>query len=308
MNALTASYSPDDNKLRLRCTARLDAELYERVRAAGFRWAPRQGLFVAPAWTPVREDLLIELCGEIGDEATSLAQRAQVRAERFGGYADRRCADAEAARAAVARVADAIPLGQPILVGHHSERRARRDVERIESGMRRAAQLWDTAQYWKERAAGALRSAASRESAAVRQRRIGRLEAERRACQRSLGEAQCGLALWRREGLTLQEALALAEGSQLTARFSLAEFPRDPPASQYEGERSVWSALHDGLIGAAQARELCLRGYAAMADRAQRWVAHCEHRIDYERALLAQQGGTAAEPGDARLRDVSPEG
>jgi hypothetical protein len=29
-----------------------------------------------------------------------------------------------------------IPFGQPILVGHHSEGRARRDQGRIESGMR----------------------------------------------------------------------------------------------------------------------------------------------------------------------------
>nr|WP_130953837.1 DUF3560 domain-containing protein [Klebsiella pneumoniae] len=30
------------------------------------------------------------------------------------------------------------PLGQPILVGHHSERRARRHAQKIENGMKRA--------------------------------------------------------------------------------------------------------------------------------------------------------------------------
>ena len=64
----TATCSPDDNKLRLYASSRLDAETYERVKAAGFRWAPKQDLFVAPAWSPSREDLLIELCGEIEDE------------------------------------------------------------------------------------------------------------------------------------------------------------------------------------------------------------------------------------------------
>ncbi len=29
-----------------------------------------------------------------------------------------------------------IPPGQPILVGHHSERRTRRDAQRIENGMK----------------------------------------------------------------------------------------------------------------------------------------------------------------------------
>lgn len=82
---LTATYSPEDNKLRLYSSTRLDAETYSRVKAAGFSWAPRQQLFVAPMWTPQRADLLIILCGEIGDEDKSLAERATERAERFVG-------------------------------------------------------------------------------------------------------------------------------------------------------------------------------------------------------------------------------
>ena len=53
---LTATYSPDDNKLRLYASTRLDPETYARVKAAGFKWAPKQQLFVAPMWTPGRED------------------------------------------------------------------------------------------------------------------------------------------------------------------------------------------------------------------------------------------------------------
>ena len=34
-------------------------------------------------WTPEREDLLLELCGEIEDEDTTLIERAEARAERF---------------------------------------------------------------------------------------------------------------------------------------------------------------------------------------------------------------------------------
>ena len=75
----TATYSPEDNKLRLYSSARLDRELYARVRGAGFIYAPKQELFVAPMWTPEREDLLIELCGEIDDEDTSLVERAEER-------------------------------------------------------------------------------------------------------------------------------------------------------------------------------------------------------------------------------------
>jgi hypothetical protein len=62
------------------------------VKAAGFKWAPKQELFVAPMWTPQREDLLLELCGEIDDEDTSL-ERAEQRAERSEEYSDKRGAD-----------------------------------------------------------------------------------------------------------------------------------------------------------------------------------------------------------------------
>ena len=128
---MTATYSPEDNKLRLYSVARLPPDLYAHVKAAGFIFAPRQELFVAPMWTPEREDLLIELCGEIDDEDATLVERAEERSERFTRYSERRTEDAERAQKAVSAIADGIPFGQPILVGHHSERRARRDAQQI---------------------------------------------------------------------------------------------------------------------------------------------------------------------------------
>lgn len=85
-----ATYSPDDNKLRLYAVSRLDQETYKKVHDAGFRWAPKQALFVAPAWTPGREDVLLSLAGEIEDEDSTLAERQEARAERFTGYSGKR--------------------------------------------------------------------------------------------------------------------------------------------------------------------------------------------------------------------------
>jgi hypothetical protein len=191
-----ATYSPEDNKLRLYSVSRLDAETYARVKAAGFIWAPKQGFFVAPAWTPQREDLLLELCGEIGDEDTSLAERAEERAERFEGYKDARAADAERAQQAVKSITDGIPLGQPILVGHHSERHARKDAERIENGMRKAVKMWETSEYWKRRAAGAIRHAKYKERPDVRARRIKGLEADQRKHEKDRKRAEAYLRIW----------------------------------------------------------------------------------------------------------------
>src|ERR1017187_4836934 len=143
-----------------------------------------------------REDLLIELAGDIEDEATTPEKRAAQRAQRFSTYQGKRGAEAEQARKAGASVADGIPFGQPILVGHHSERHARRDAERIENGMRRAVRLWETSTYWADRAAGAIRAAKYKELPAVRARRIRKLEAEKRGHERDLAMQQSRLALW----------------------------------------------------------------------------------------------------------------
>lgn len=189
---MTATYSPDDNKLRLYPEGRLDPETYARVRAEGFIWAPRQNLFVAPMWTPRREDLLLELAGDIGDEDTSLVDRAQERADRFDAYSEKRSRESGASQQAVRHITDNIPFGQPILVGHHSERRARRDAERVENGMRETIRLWETSTYWAERAKGAIRAAKYKERPDVRARRIKRLEAERRKFERyGLAVAHC---------------------------------------------------------------------------------------------------------------------
>ena len=73
---MRGTYSAEDNKLRLYADGRLDAETYAEVKAAGFQWAPKQELFVAPSWSPAREDLLLELCEEIEDEDYSATERA----------------------------------------------------------------------------------------------------------------------------------------------------------------------------------------------------------------------------------------
>jgi Domain of unknown function (DUF3560) len=294
-HSYTATYSPEDNKLRLYPGGRLPKEIYDRVRAAGFKWAPKQELFVAPMWTPDREDLLIELCGDIGDEDKSLAERVGERAERFEDYSDNRARDAETACATVAATVDNIPFGQPILVGHHSERHARKDAERIQNGMRRAVKMWETSDYWTHHAQAAIRNAQYKGRPDVRQRRIKGLEAEQRQHERRLAESAKYVALWQREGLTQEQALAVANGDYISKSFPLAEYPREAPASQYEGPMSLWSALKDGIVNETQARQIATTAHHHRMAWARRWLAHYQNRLEYERAMLAADGGTAAD-------------
>lgn len=130
--------------------------------------------------------------------------RAEQRAERFGDYSEGRAEDAETAREAVATIADNIPLGQPILVGHHSDKHARKDAERIENGMRRAVEMWETAQYWKQRAVGAVRAANYKELPNVRARRIKGIEADKRKREREQSDCETCLKFWQHEGITIE--------------------------------------------------------------------------------------------------------
>ena len=294
----TASYSPDDNKLRLRASERLDPDTYARVKAAGFSWAPRQELFVAPKWTPEREDLLLELAGEIGDEDTSLVDRAEVRAERFDTYREKRTADAEGARRAVAAITDHIPLGQPILVGHHSERRARRDAERIEDGIRKSIKMWDTATYWRRRAAGALHHAKYKQRPDVRAGRIKTIEADQRREQKAVKEAETFLRLWRQAHD--DNSAKKKDGSPTTSAeraLYLANYDHGVPSG-------TWSDLRDGKTTPAEAQALAIAAHERRIARAHRWIAHCVNRLDYERAMLAESGGWVPPPKPKTKADL----
>lgn len=274
---MTATYSPEDNKLRLSSVGRLDPETYARVRAAGFIWAPKQEIFVAPMWTPERADLLLEFCEEIDDEDTSLVDRAEERAERFEGYEENRAADAEQAHQAVARIADNIPLGQPILVGHHSERHARKDAQRIENGMRRAVKMWETSKYWKSRAAGAIRHAKYKQRPDVRARRIKGLESDLRKQEKQIKVSEGFTKAWSTEGLTLPQVTHIAN--------------YDHRVSGIHGY-SLWSDLKDGKATPAEAAAHALARHERHIADARRWIAHITNRLTYERAMLAETGWT----------------
>ncbi|MDR7345382.1 hypothetical protein J2X14_003829 [Pantoea alhagi] len=289
-----ATYSPDDNKLRLYSLHRLDEETYQRVKDAGFKYAPRQALFVAPMWTPDREDLLIELAGEIEDEDQTLFDRQEERAERFEEYSEKRAAESGQVLAAVDSLASAIPFGQPILVGHHSERRARKHAQKIENGMRRAVNLFETSEYWERRAEASLRHAAYKERPDVRWRRIKKIEADLRKADRRLQDCQKFIKLWSSENLNRAMALVIANIDHLHCCFSLEKFPRPPEKSQYEGSRSIWSALEEDIITAEQARDICIPCHERTITRLSRWTAHYRNRIAYERAMLDEHGGVLA--------------
>jgi hypothetical protein len=82
-----------------------------------------------------------EVAKEAGQKVNAYEAKKAVRIERMRERAERLARDASAAHTSARQIADMIPIGQPILVGHHSEKRHRRDVGRIQSGFAKAFEL-----------------------------------------------------------------------------------------------------------------------------------------------------------------------
>jgi hypothetical protein len=119
------------------------------------------------------------------DTPRTYRERRQARAERLRTWAVSRERRADASAASVDALAASIPLGQPILVGHHSQRRAERDHERIERGTRRTIDHTDKARAFRQRAenidAAAARAVYSDDPDAIAKlrERLAELEGER---------------------------------------------------------------------------------------------------------------------------------
>lgn len=157
----------------------------------------------------------------------SYQAKLAARRERLEAAAEAARRRSNAAFAGVSRIADAIPLGQPILVGHHSEKRARADKRRIDNGMRRGVEESRKAAELQSRAAAVGSGGISSDDPeALRELRakLAKMEAEREALKRVNGA-------WRKagspRGLTEEnaatwEALAEATGVRLVTMHGLA--------------------------------------------------------------------------------------
>lgn len=267
MTICTATYSPEDNKIRLYPSARLDDETFRRVKDAGYRWAPKQELFVAQKWTCQREDLAIELAGEIEAEETTLAERAQAKADRLEGIADRRANESSAYSRRADELSRAFEFGQPILVGHHSERKARKTQEKMHNAMDKSVQAHRAVGYWLYRATSVEHHANRKNDPRVRARRIKTLLAELRDHQRRINDAHKSLDFW--EAITEPEAIKVALGI------------RPVPYG-------MWSSVDSGEMTPEDARTALIKGAWATINSKNlaRWIAHTLNRLSYEREML----------------------
>ncbi len=89
------------------------------------------------------------------DQIDAYQAKKSDRVTRMRERATKAQEESDARFAALHRIADNIPLGQPILVGHHSEKHARADQSRIEGHARAGIDAMKRAEYWEGAAASA---------------------------------------------------------------------------------------------------------------------------------------------------------
>lgn len=296
----TATYSPQDDKLRLYFDGRIPKEQWNKLRANGWAWCMKQaeagGANMSAVWTPNREDEALDLIREddpeadIGDEDQPREERSADRADRFENYGDKRESEAHA-------LADRHDAG-PAIHANQSQERAERAAQRQARIAERAATQWSKADYWTSRTAGVIRHALYLERADVRHRRIKGLEAELRKKDREHAEA---VELWNR----WQNIASITDPAlQTEAALNLSGsnggwFDYQHPTNPARRPASLWSLLdpnqpEENRITGAQACALWFALHSDPTTRVSRWAEHYRMRIAYENQMLSGQGGTAA--------------
>jgi hypothetical protein len=284
----TAYWNIDDNKLFAEFAGKPDEPVREALKKIGFSWWGGSGAWVI-TWSVGAEDFLLGLgFEEIGQfEGEADAAERQARYETYAEHAKER---AEAASERVHAIADNIPLGQPILVGHHSEGHARADQARIESGMRKTVEESKKADYWRERARGTARRAAQKADPGVIQRRIEKLEADQRARDKHYKEYRSHLKVALLQDLGLDprkatpEALAALKAALIEAESGCYVCKAQAPSGEDWAEKYEYDDQHRIIVGAPKA----IRNH-------QRVVEHYETVIAYNKGLYDESGGTVAD-------------
>lgn len=82
------------------------------------------------------------------EQVESTVERKEARIERYEGYSENAEARASAAYGKASSILSVIPPGQPILVGHHSERRHRRDLAKADNAMRKSVEESKKSEYY----------------------------------------------------------------------------------------------------------------------------------------------------------------
>ena len=222
--ALTIEHTEAEGTL-LHGTSRGDGSA-EIVKGLGWRWGRSIGLWFVPrsrdaapkrplierSAQQLREagfEVVVSIdttTGDRGESEERRAQRAGERAVRLQDKSVREQAKADQRYAASRKIADGIPFGQPILLGHHSQARAERDARKIGSHMDASIEHQERADRAAAAAVTAAAAARYRHNPVTVANRIERLGADIRGMERTLAQSVAA----GRPAQALEDRLAIA--------------------------------------------------------------------------------------------------
>ena len=146
-------------------------------------------------------------------------ERREARRDRLEGAAERAQAQSDSAFKRARGAVAGIPFGQPILVGHHSERRHRRDLTRSDAAMRRGVEASRRAGELRSRAAGVGRGGISSDDPeAVAKLRVKLADMLDRRDQAKLTNRQFRKGGW-------DNVEAISEGTRENCKRTMAQCP-----------------------------------------------------------------------------------
>lgn len=186
-----------------------DTDVLAALKTNGFRWSRRlQAWYLPRNLTHETRDrrvasLVTALDGRIvverpdGERRLTAAEkeaaaqdRASVRAERMSARAERLDAEADRRLAASDAIIRSYPLGQPVLLGHHSQAAHERNLERAHTHLDKGVAAQREARVAAASAERAEQAASGTEAKSTIAARIDRNEALVRSADRELGNHQ----------------------------------------------------------------------------------------------------------------------
>lgn len=187
MQGTRATYNKATGWLSVTFPAKPSKETLTGLKSRGFRYEPYSKRWRG-SYNLDREDCLKELAGTI--EQVEIAPNYEAKAKFAANQAEKHLANSNEFHERAETIADMIPFGQPILVGHHSERRHKNDLEKIQRNFVKAGEERDLAEKYQDRQERYSELASNGENPITIHNRIQKLEADERRFKKTIEEAE----------------------------------------------------------------------------------------------------------------------
>jgi hypothetical protein len=218
-----------------------------------------------------------EIAKSLGRAPNSYEAKKAARLERMRERAARLRSEANARETSARERASHIPFGQPILVGHHSEKRHRRDIERIHQGFGKAHELTKEAEAIEKRA--------------DRSERIGAISSDDPDVLEKLREKLAGVERDRERMATANRAVRSAN-------------PREALRAIGFSESLIEKALTPDPMGHIGFPPYALKNAAAEAARLRERIRLLEERAARPAPTTLYGYGVRIEEADNRVRII----